>query len=72
MLAAVPAPARRTLTLDDTGQCAALILQLLFGGSINRGVGKGIGLRVLAGPMLARWSFTALGRGLRLDDRPCS
>jgi ABC-type multidrug transport system ATPase subunit len=47
-----------------------LIPQLVFGGSIIPLVGKGIGFKVLAGAMLARWSFAGLGAANRLGRQP--
>ena len=45
-----------------------LIPQLLFGGSIITLVGKGIGFKLLAALMLARWSFAGLGASAGLRD----
>jgi ABC-type multidrug transport system ATPase subunit/pSer/pThr/pTyr-binding forkhead associated (FHA) protein/ABC-type multidrug transport system permease subunit len=45
-----------------------LIPQLLFGGSIIPLVGKGAAFKVLAGLMVARWSFAGLGAANHLND----
>jgi hypothetical protein len=45
-----------------------LIPQLLFGGSLIPLVGKGVGIKILAGLMVSRWSFASLGSGIHLND----
>jgi hypothetical protein len=45
-----------------------LIPLLLFGGSLIPLVGKGIGIKILSGLMVSRWSFASLGSAIHLDD----
>jgi ABC-type multidrug transport system ATPase subunit/ABC-type multidrug transport system permease subunit len=47
-----------------------LIPQLLFGGAIIPLVHKGLGFKLLAGLMTARWSFAGLGASIHLRNSP--